>query len=636
MSKTQHGSITITRRGTGFIFQEGTEDLIVRPGDTGGALSKDIVEYVPAGKEKGRAAAKVTKVVERHQTRFVGRITEEDGTKVFRADGKTHTPFTITEGETPLDHKVVFEFEDWSEGDALPKGAVTEVIGPVGDHETEMRALLLREGFDADFPADVRKEADMLEEKGTDMIKNEAPNRRDLRGTTTFTIDPKDAKDFDDALSIKTNEDGTYEIGVHIADVSFFVKEGSAIDTEARKRATSVYLVDRTIPMLPPVLSENLCSLRPNEDRLAMSAIFTLDQNAKILDAWYGETVIHSDKRFTYENAQESLEEGGEFHDELVIFNTLAHKLREKRDDKGQITFDTSEVQIDIDENGKPVRIYLKERKETNMLIEDFMLLANESIAAFMSGKVKDAPKTSFIYRIHDVPNADKIRDLKEFVEVLGYNLETTEDGSATGEALNALFEQVDGTPEEDMIKTAGIRSMSKAIYSTKNIGHFGLAFEHYTHFTSPIRRYPDLLVHRLVKACGDQGKMSNRLLTQLEEDALHSTEREISATEAERDSIKLKQVEFMSEKIGQEFDAVISGVFESGIFVTEKTTHADGLVHIRTLKDDYYSYEEKKYRLVGSNSGKTYQLGDEVRVKLMAANPIERTLDFTLVPEAK
>lgn len=632
MSNSQHGPITITRRGTGFIFQEGTEDLIVRPGDTADALSKDIVEYVPAGKEKGRAAAKVVKVIERHQERFVGRITEEDGTLLFRADGKTHTPFIVTEGETPLNHKVVFQLGGWNEKKNLPEGVVTEVIGPVGDHETEMRALLLREGFDAEFPADVRKEAEMLEKEGVDMIKHEAPNRKDMRGTTTFTIDPKDAKDFDDALSIKTNDDGTYEIGIHIADVSFFVKEGMAIDTEGRKRATSVYLVDRTIPMLPPVLSENLCSLRPNEDRLAMSAIFKMDQQANVLDAWYGETVIHSDKRFTYEDAQESLENGGLYHDELVTLNTLAKKLRQKRDDKGQISFDTSEVQIDIDENGKPVRIYLKERKDTNLLIEDFMLLANESVATYMSSIGDETgAKTSFIYRIHDEPNPDKIKDLKDFVEVLGYELQTTEDGSVTGEALNKLFEQVDGTPEESMVKTAGVRSMSKAIYTTKNIGHFGLAFEHYTHFTSPIRRYPDLIVHRLVKACTNQGQMSKRMLSQLEEDAIHSTEREISATDAERDSIKLKQVEFLADKIGQEFDAVISGVFEAGFFITEKETQADGLVHIRTLKDDYYSYEEKKYRLVGSESGKTYQLGDEVKVKLTAANPIERTLDFTL-----
>ena len=639
MTDTQQpltGSITVTRGGIGFIDTGAGEDLIVRKGDTGQALSKDIVAYERAGKEGDRPAARVINVIERHQDRFVGRIVQDNGTPRIQVDGRVHTPFIIPEGaEAPENHKVILELASWDEDQNLPVANITEVIGPVGDHETEMRALLLREGFDAEFPADVRKEAEELEEQGGQLLEKGKNGRRDLRGTTTFTIDPKTAKDFDDALSIKKLEDGKYEIGVHIADVSYFVTPGTAIDTEARRRATSVYLVDRTIPMLPLVLSENLCSLRPEEDRLAMSAIFIIDENAKVHDAWYGETIIHSDKRFTYEEAQESLTQGGLYHDELVILNDLAHQIRKRRTKKGAVSFETEEVQVEIDEQGTPIDIHLKERQDTNLLIEDFMLLANESVATYMSKVVKESGgQYSFVYRIHDNPHADRIQDLAEFVDALGYKLETQEDGSVSGKSLNELFTAIEDAPEEDMIRTAAVRSMAKAIYTTKNIGHFGLAFQHYTHFTSPIRRYPDLMVHRLIKRCIADHTLSDLEIARLEEDAIHATEREISATQAERDSIKLKQVEYLSKHIGEEFDAVISGVFEKGFFVQEKTTHAEGLIHIRTLEDDYYTYEESKYRLVGSNTGKAYQLGDEVRVRLTNANPIERQLDFKLAPK--
>jgi ribonuclease R len=450
-----------------------------------------------------------------------------------------------------------------------------------------------------------------------------------MRDTTTFTIDPKDAKDFDDAISYKELEGGDVEIGIHIADVSYFVRPGDPIDKEAHKRATSIYLVDRTIPMLPEILSNDLCSLRPDVDRLAMSAIFTMSKAGEVKDVWFGETVIHSDKRFTYEDAQEVLEKkDGPFLKELEACSHIAQILRKSRQEKGAVSFDAPEVKVEIDETGTPVRIYLKERKETNLLIEDLMLLANEAVAARMQ-KVTKENGESFIYRIHDLPDSDRIQNLASFLKALGYTLPT--DHPVTGRDLNALFKKIEGTPEEFLIKTSAIRSMAKAEYTTHNIGHFGLAMSTYTHFTSPIRRYPDLLVHRLLKAHLHHTPWKKHELAALEEDARHSTEREIAASEAERDSIKLKQVEWMAGKIGQSFDGVISGVSDRGLFITESTTRSDGFIAIRNIGSDFYTYDERNYQLVGSRSGEAYRLGDTVKVRLVKADTVERLLDFVL-----
>jgi len=633
------GIISITRKGVGFIDFGDKESLVVVAGNTDTALSGDLVRFAPAGTERGRPAAKVVEILERGQTKYVGRIIKEEGDWLFYADHKrTKVPFFIAKGEPQENTKAILEFSGWNIEKKLPEGELLEILGAVGDHEVEMRALLLRGGFEADFPIQVENEAKKLEETGADLLKAGIEGRKDMRGIPTFTIDPVDAKDFDDAISVNKLADGKFEIGVHIADVSYFVTPGTEIDTEGRKRATSVYLVDRTIPMLPHVLSENLCSLRPDEDRLAMSAIFVLDAEGNIHDEWYGETAIHSDKRFSYEEAQGVLDaQDGILLEELNILNTLAKKLRAKRTKRGAVSFDRDEVKIEVDTNGTPTRVYLKERQDTNLLVEDFMLLANEKVSEYMTniGKKSKTPRP-FIYRIHDSPKEDRIKTLSEFVKILGYELPTEKDGGVTGKDLNMLFKDVEGTPEEYLIKTTAVRSMSKAIYSTKNIGHFGLAFEFYSHFTSPIRRYPDLIAHRLMKAFANGRELPQAEIASIDEDALRSTEREISASEAERDSIKLKQVEFMEQFVGKEFDAVITGAMDRGIFVEEQDTRSEGLVSIRSMSDDFYSYEESKYRLVGQNKGKVYQIGDTVRVRLIKVDTINRLLDFVLAEEKK
>lgn len=635
--KEHEGIIMVTRKGIGFVDISEGESILIRQGDTLTALSGDTVRVAPAGFERGTRAGKVTEILHRGQEKFVGRVIEEDGKPRFFADHrKMYTPFVITSDTPEKDQKVVFHFTGWNESENLPEGEIEEVLGKVGDHEVEMRALLLREGFAADFPQPVKEEAEVLEETGDQLLKDGMEGRKDFRGTTTFTIDPLTAKDFDDAISVKELGDGKYEIGIHIADVSYFVKEGSTIDKEARHRATSVYLVDRTIPMLPHVLSENLCSLRPNEDRLAMSAVFTLDEQGGVLDEWYGETIIHSDRRFTYEEAQEVLDnQEGEFLTELNILKRFSDIIRERRTKNGAVTIDRSEVKVEVDEKGVPTRVYLKESIDTNKLIEDFMLLANENVSKYMS-KVAKESKTPrpFIYRIHDSPDEEKIEALKEFAEALGHDLDFDPQQGVTGKDFNDLFQQVEGTPEEYLIKTTAIRSLSKAIYTTRNIGHFGLAFNFYSHFTSPIRRYPDLIIHRLMKKWIAKEELTKPEVARIEEDAIHSTEREISASAAERDSIKLKQVEYMANHVGEEFDAVITGVTNRGIFVEEVTTRSDGFVSIRDLGDDYYQFDEPNYQLVGQNKGKTYQLGDEVRVRLTNTNPIDRQLDFVLAKE--
>ncbi len=502
-----------------------------------------------------------------------------------------------------------------------------------------MRALALGQGFHAEFPPGVIAEAKELEVNGKDMLAQETEagiasgRRKDFRKTTTFTIDPFDAKDFDDALSVKFLDDGNFEVGVHIADVSFFVRPGTRIDDEARSRATSVYLVDRTIPMLPHVLSTNLASLNPHEDRLSVSAVFVLDKDANIISKWFGETAIYSDHRFTYEDAQEVLDtNNGPMLKELVALADLSKKIRAKRVAKGAIEFDTAEVKVLLDDAGKPVDIVLKERKATNMLIEDFMLLANEAVAEMLYEETRKANiQPGSIYRVHDLPNPDKIVDLSQFLKVMGYEL-PTQNGHVKGTDINALMKKVEGTPEEYLIKTAALRSMAKATYTTKNIGHFGLAFENYTHFTSPIRRYPDLLVHRMLKHFHGGEPFTKEQFLELDQLALHSSEREVGAAQAERDSIKMKQVEYMADKVGQEFNAVISGVSDRGIYVELKDSHAEGMVRIRDLGNDYYVHDEKRYRIVGERTKVQFALGDAIRVKLVAARVMERELDFSLV----
>jgi ribonuclease R len=666
--KIYEGPIEMSRRGVGFFKRVAPatddtkatplEDLIIQSEDVMGAFPGDVVKVQSMGMHADsrtgamREGAKVIEIVSRARETFVGKLILDEtpgaphGQVLMAPDWKKmYTPFLVRGENLPVGFKVVLRFKDWTEvtntqgTHKLPWGVVEEIIGAAGVHETEMRALALSEGFHSDFPPGVISEAKALEETGKAMLAKDAEEgvasgrRKDFRNTHTFTIDPFDAKDFDDALSVKFLDDGLVEVGIHIADVSFFVRPGSSIDNEAQSRATSVYLVDRTIPMLPEVLSNNLCSLVPHEERLAVSAVFMLDADANVKSKWFGETVIHSDRRFTYEDAQEVLDTGaGDMKDELVAIAALARKIRARRVAKGAIEFDTAEVKVKLDEDGKPVEIVLKERKETNMLIEDFMLLANESVAEELTEQAKKAKlESGIVYRTHDQPNPDKIEDLSQFLKVLGYSLET-HLGHVKGTDMNALLKKVTGTPEEYLIKTTALRSMAKATYTTKNIGHYGLAFDFYTHFTSPIRRYPDLLVHRMVKHFTDGEPVSKDQLAQLDQLAFHSSEREVAASHAERDSIKMKLVEFMTDKVGQEFDAVISGVSDRGLYVELKETHAEGMVPIRNLGNDFFTHDAKRYRIVGQRTNTVFALGDPIKVKLAAVRQFERELDFGLV----
>lgn len=651
------GPITMTRKGLGFFAVPtassealAKEDLLIPPEWTNHALSGDIVKvasagnYIdPSGRMPPRTAGKVVEIVSRARETFVGTLVEENGLTFLAPDyKKMHVPLVIKDrGEAPLGYKAIVRLVSWDADKEYPLGTIEQVIGKAGVHETEMRALALGQGFSSDFPPGVVADAKQLEERGRALLAEEAknPKRRDFRNVPTFTIDPFDAKDFDDALSVVRLPDSGIQIGVHIADVSFFVRPGSALDKEAVERATSVYLVDRTIPMLPEILSNDLCSLRQGEDRLAVSAVFTLDSDANIVDEWFGETVIHSDKRFTYENAQEVLDAGeGVMHEELSALLELSKKIRARRATKGAIEFDTAEVKVELDATGKPVAIRLKERKTTNLLIEDFMLLANEAVAKHLSKLTTNGgPHFASLYRIHDEPDTDRIENLAHLLRIMGYHLKTSGAGAVTGAELNKLLEAVKGKPEEYLVKTATLRSMSKAVYATRNIGHFGLAFDFYTHFTSPIRRYPDLVIHRLVKAHAGGVPITAEEMQEFDTLALHASEREVAASDAERDSIKMKQVEFLADKVGQEFDAVISGVTERGLYIEEQTTHAGGMINIRNLGDpsnglgtgDYFEYDEKHYRLVGRRTHKAYQLGDPIRVKLSAARIPEKELDF-------
>ena len=644
----------MTRKGIGFFAvptasseASAKEDLLIPKEWSAHALSGDIVKVKPSGmysdpmgRMPPRDAGRVIEIISRARETFVGTLVDENGLTLMAPDyKKMYVPIVILDkANAQIGDKVLVRLGEWAYDKEYPLGTILEVIGKAGVHDVEMRALALGQGFSSDYPPGVNAEAEILEKNGAAILAEEAdppaggPRRKDFRKVSTCTIDPFDAKDFDDALSVRKLSDGNIEVGVHIADVSFFVSPGTELDKEAIARATSVYLVDRTIPMLPEVLSTNLCSLKPNEDRLAVSAVFILDSEANIKDVWFGETVIHSDKRFTYENAQEVLDAGsGTMHEELSTLLALSKKIRASRQAKGAIEFDTAEVKIELNAEGKPIAVHLKERKDTNLMIEDFMLLANEAVAKHLSKLTSDSgAHFASLYRVHDEPDTDRIENLANLLRVMGYHLKTSGSGKVTGAELNKLMESVKGKPEEYLIKTATLRSMSKAIYTTKNIGHFGLAFDFYTHFTSPIRRYPDLVIHRLIKAHTEGGTpITTEEMQAFDKLALHASEREVAASDAERDSIKMKQVEFLAGRIGEEFDAVISGVTDRGLYVELQETHADGMINIRAVGDDFFEYEEKQYRLVGRRTKKSYRLGDPIRVKLLAARVAEKELDF-------
>ena len=633
--KTVDGVLMLTRKGVGYLAcQELEKDILIPQKDLHTAFHNDTVRVKLYRKpqDQQQAKGKVIKVLERSKLEFVGVIKKKGENAFLELDSpRIHTQIKLNQSESKQVRggvKALVKLKPWNEPKKMPRGALVEILGPEGEHETEMHAIVLEYNFRTSFPKAVQKQADQIKSEKT-ITNKDKQERRDMRDRTTMTIDPESAKDYDDALSIYRNKDGSLEVGVHIADVSRYVPVGSPIDQEAFKRGTSVYLVDRTIPMLPEVLSNDVCSLNPGEDKLAFSAIFTITKDGEISKEWFGRTIINSDKRFTYEEAQNILDTGsGELHDELYSLNELSQNLRKERMDAGAIAFGSEDITFELDENGAPLAVHRKPTMETNQLVEELMLLANRRVAAHINKKEK---QPVFIYRIHEQPDSEKLEELSTFVRAIGYDLKSKGE-EITSMDLNKLFEQIEGTPEEDLVKLASVRAMAKAVYSTNNLGHFGLSFEYYTHFTSPIRRYPDLAVHRLLQKQLQGKKISEEDLEQYKNVAIQASEREAAAVNAERASIKYKQVEYLKNYIGEEFTGSITGVTDWGIYIQEDHTKADGMMPLSLMKDDFYVLDEKNYRLRGRKTHTTYSIGDRVRIKLISANLEERKVEFQIL----
>ena len=582
-----------------------------------------------AKRKRAESEGTVVEILEHKQTRFVGVLEVQKHFAFLVMDSKflSNDIFVPKEDLLGAKHgdKVVVEIVEWPAKANNPIGKVINVLGKPGDNDTEMHAILAQYDLPYSYPDNVSKMADLISET---IDAKEIAKREDFRDVFTFTIDPKDAKDFDDAFSFKELSPNLWEVGVHIADVTHYVRPGDLIDKEAESRATSIYLVDRTIPMLPERLSNYICSLRPNEEKLCFSVIFNMNEKAEIKDFRIARTVIKSDSRLAYEDAQTVIETGkGDFSKEILILNSLAKQLREKRFANGAINFDRYEVKFNLDEKGKPLGVYFVEGKESNHLIEEFMLLANRTVAQVIGKVPKGKKAKSFVYRIHDVPDPEKLDNFNQFILRFGHKMKTSGSKADVAKSLNSILDKVQGRPEENLIETIAIRTMSKAIYSTNNVGHYGLAFEYYTHFTSPIRRYPDMLVHRLLERYLDGGKSVDQ--ASLEDECKHSSDMEQIASNAERDSIKYKQVEFMSDKLGKVYDGVISGVTEWGLYVEINENKCEGMIPMRELDDDFYEFDEKNYRLVGRRTNREYRLGQPVAIQVARANLERRQLDF-------
>jgi len=634
------GVLSLTSKGTGFVTHpDFKEDIRITPNNTKTALNHDRVSVLiqKPRRQGDQPEGVVTKIIERARTEFVGTVKDD----VIVPDDKRF-PGTIAlpkrDIEALHDEEKVLVHVTWN-SNGKPEGTLLEVIGMHGEHETEMKSIILENGFESTFPKEVEKEARNIATEHKNISDKEVFNRRDMRNVTTFTIDPTDAKDFDDALSLTKIDDTYYELGIHIADVSHYLKEGSALDIEARERGLSVYLVDRTIPMLPEVLSNDLCSLNPDEDKLTFSAVFRIDTKGNVTKRWFGKTIIRSNKRFTYEDAQNIIDvKRGVFRNELLALNKITKELTKARAKHGSIDFSTDEVRFELDKNGEPIHIYKKERLETHKLVEECMLLTNREVATFLFNKENPrneksniSKRAASIYRIHESPNPEKLLNLGIFLRALGYEF-NFDNNNINAKDLQVLLKKVEGRPEETLIKTATLRSMAKAVYSTKNVGHFGLAFQFYTHFTSPIRRYPDLLVHRILHRYLDGKKPDHKQFTRYARIAEESSEKEVRATEAERESIKYKQVEYMEDHIGETFDGIISGVTNWGLYLEESATKAEGMVKISDLGNDYYNLDKKTYSIVGEKTKERFTLGDKVRFKVIGADLERRTLDFVLV----
>ena len=596
------------------------------------AMNGDTVQvHLLAKRRNAETEGAVVEILKRAENRFIGVMQVNKNFAFLVMDSKflandIFVPIEELNGAKDGD-KVVVEILEWPEKANNPIGKVVDVLGKSGDNTTEMHAILAQYNLPYKYPKNVEDEATKISDK---ISKEEIAKREDFRNITTITIDPKDAKDFDDALSVRQITDNTWEVGVHIADVTHYVTLGGIIDAEAESRATSVYLVDRTIPMLPERLSNELCSLRPNEEKLCFSVIFEINQDAHVLKSRIVKTVIKSAGKLAYEEAQDRIDTGeGAFAIEVNTLNNLAKKLRAKRFTNGAINFERYEVKFNLDDNGKPLGVYFVEPKESNHLIEEFMLLANRTVAEYINDVPKGKKPKTFVYRVHDQPDPEKLEIFNKFIYRFGHKIKTEGQKTDVAKSINVLLDKVQGRPEENLVETIAIRSMSKAIYTTENIGHYGLAFDNYTHFTSPIRRYPDMMVHRLLERYLAGGSSVDR--ASLEDDCKHSSDMEQTASNAERDSIKYKQVEFMSDKIGKVFNGVVSGVTEWGIYVEINSNKCEGLVPIRELDDDFYELDEKNYRLIGRRTKREYRLGQGVAIKVAKANLERKQLDFVL-----
>ena len=643
------GIIDITQSGQAYVKSDDfPEEICISPSNTNGAMHTDKVKIKLFDKKRrdGRVEGEVVDIVRRGKTEFAGTIHIESRHAFVVPDNKKFRDFIIPKDKTGAakdGQKVVVKMTGWEDYSDLPNGEVIKVLGEVGNNDTEINAIMVEYGLPYEFPKEVEKIAELLPIKITE---EEISRRKDFRKITTFTIDPFDAKDFDDALSIRKLENGRWEVGIHIADVSHYVKPNSILDKEAFVRATSVYLVDRVVPMLPEILSNNVCSLRPNEEKLTFSAVFEIDEEAQIKKEWFGRTIINSDRRFTYEEVQDILEgKDGDFKEEIYLLNGLAKKLRAKRMADGSITFEREEVKFNLDEKGNPTGVYFKVMKDSNQLIEDFMLLANRRVAEYIAlarkageiEKKKSDLRRPFLYRVHASPSQQKIQEFSTFVATFGYRMNSGNNKSIST-SLNQLLKEVQGKPEANMIETLAIRTMAKAIYTTENIGHYGLGFHYYTHFTSPIRRYPDVMAHRLLQFYIDAdefkkiGKPADQ--NEIEQECKHCSEREKAAAEAERASIKYKQVQFLQDKVGKVFEGIVSGVTEFGFFVELLGNKCEGMVHVRNLRDDRYVFEAERYCMRGMRTGKIISLGDSVSVLIKSADLIKKQIDFELAGE--
>lgn len=645
------GRVQMTREGFIFVIVDGQDDdIYVKASKTRHALDGDTVR-VAITREKGatkRREGEVVEILRRSDKPFVG-IYHTVGSQAWVLMQSRSMPYDIqvdavagAEMGAKAGMKVAAAVDDWPRREACPLGHLTDVLGEPGKNDTEMHAILAEFNLPYRFDPEVESAADHIsEEIGAEDLKG----RKDFRKTLTFTIDPADAKDFDDALSFKTLEDGNYEVGVHIADVTHYVKPGSLVDKEARERGTSVYLVDRTVPMLPEKLCNKLCSLRPDEDKLCFSAVFVMSPKAEIKSRWIGRTVIRSDHRYDYDGAQQIIEKAESIDTKgpdslekaIVVLDRLAKILKENEQKNGAFNFDRPEMKVECDEEGRPIRVYEKISKDANWLIEEFMLLANKTVAEFVAtgGKLNGVPAKNaktFVYRIHGEPNEIKVEGLKTFAKGLGYKIapDSAKGGKSASETMKELLEAAKGKPEYDAFENLALRAMAKAVYSTDNIGHYGLAFKFYTHFTSPIRRYPDMMVHRLLAMYQQNAESQKK--EQYEKECLHASEREIIAADAERTSVKYKLVEYMQDKVGQEFEGKVSGLTEWGMYVEIEPTKIEGMVSLREIRSDFFNFDEAHYRLVGRRSGRVFKLGDPVKIKVSNANLEQRLLDYQLV----